>query len=108
MSKTKIVIALVALAALALVAVGLVSAQAINQTVPSTAPNTAANGGFLGWIGQCFGFRTNQQYYGSTPYIAPQVPPINSSAPAPYAPYQGNNGYGYGYGYGPCMGRFLP
>ncbi len=64
MSKTKILIALVAITALTLVAIGLASAQiAANQTYTGTTPNTAApNSGFLGWIGRCFGFRGNQPY----------------------------------------------
>lgn len=102
MSKTKIAIALVAIAALTLVVVGLASAQmAANQPYNTTNSNTAApNGGFFGWIGRCFGIRS-QPYTGS-PYLAPQVP-TNSSVPAPYQPNQGS--YGYGYGYGPCWAR---
>jgi hypothetical protein len=101
MSKIKIAVALIAIAALALVVVGLVSAQiAPAPTSQSANPNTAAtNGGFFGWIGRCFGYGTNQPYYGSNPYQAPQTP-TNPSVPAPN---QGN--YGYGYGYGPCWAR---
>ena len=105
MNTTKIVIALVAVAAITLVAVGLASAQiAANQTYTGTTPNTPApnNGGFFGWIGQCFGYAANQPYLSSSPYTAPQAPQTDNSTPAPNAPYQGN--YGYGYGYGPCMG----
>ncbi|MCL4429490.1 MAG: hypothetical protein M1167_01940, partial [Chloroflexi bacterium] len=62
--KTKIIIAIVALAAIALTIVGLASAQILaNQTYtnPGTTPNPAApNNGFWGWIGSCFGFRSNQ------------------------------------------------
>jgi len=103
MSKIKIVIALVAIATLTLVVVGLVSAQvAASQTIPGATPNTAApNGGFFGWIGRCFGFRTAQPYYSANPNIAPQLP-TNTSIPAPYTPYQGSNGYGYG----PCWARW--
>jgi len=112
MNTTKTVIALVAVAALTLVAVGLASAQiAANQTYTgtSTDPSTGVpNPGFWGWIGSCFGLRTAQPYYGS-PYVAPPAV-ANSSvlAPAPYQsyePYQGGYyGNGYGYGYGSCMG----
>ncbi len=101
MSKTKIVIGLVAVVALTLVIVGLASAQiAASQTPVGGTPNTAApnNGGFFGWIGRCFGYGTNQGYVNQ--YVAPQAP-LDGSTPAP-TPYQG--GYGYGYGYGPCMG----
>jgi hypothetical protein len=98
MQKTKIVIALVAVAALTLVAVGLASAQiAANQTYTGTNPNN----GLLGWIGNCFGYGTNQAY--GSQYVAPQ-PPTDSSVPAPYQGGYGN-GYGYGYGYGPCWAR---
>ena len=101
MNRTKIIVALVAVAALTLVVVGLASAQiGVNQTYTGATPSTAApNGGFFGWIGSCFGLRSSQPYYGS-PYVAPQTP-TNSSVPAPYQPYQG----GYGYGYGPCWAR---
>jgi hypothetical protein len=105
MHKIKIVISLVAVAALTLVAVGLASAQiAANQTYTGTNPNTAAPfNGFFNWIGNCFGYRTNQAYSGQ--HVEPQAP-TDGSVPAP-APYQGsyNYGYGYGYGYGPCWAR---
>ncbi len=114
MQKTKIIIALVAIAALTLVAVGLASAQiAANQTYTSTNPdqNTgASNGGFFGWIGSCFGIRTNQPY--NYQYTAPPAATDNSTpapsdtstqTPAPYEPYQPYQPY-QGYGYGPCMG----
>jgi len=91
MQRIKIVIALVAVAALTLVCVGLASAQ--------IAPTQSPNNGFLGWIGSCFGYGQNQAY--SNGYVAPQAP-TDGSVPAP-APYQG--GYGYGYGYGPCWAR---
>ena len=107
LNTAKIVLALVAVAALTLVAVGLASAQiAANQTYTGTAPNTAApnNGGFFGWIGNCFGYAPAQSYYGSQ-NVTPQAP-TNSSAPEPYQPYQPNQGnYDYGYGYGPCWAR---
>ena len=102
MQKTKIAIALVAVVALTLVVVGLASAQiSVNQTYPSTSPNQVPSEWFLGWIGNCFGYRANQGYGGQ--YVAPQ-PPTDGSSPAPY---QGgyNYGYGYGYGYGPCWKR---
>ena len=106
MQKTKIAIALVAVAALTLVAVGLASAQLqANQPYNgTTSPNQAApNNGFWGWLGNCFGYATNQAYAGQ--YVAPPAP-TDGSAPAP-APYQGgyNYGYSYGYGYGPCWAR---
>ncbi len=104
MNTKKIVIALVAVAALTLVVVGLASAQiAADQTPVGATPNTASpNGGFFGWIGRCFGYGVNQPYYSSSPNTAQQAPQSDISTPSPYAPYQGN--YGYGYGYGPCMG----
>jgi hypothetical protein len=101
MNTTKIVIALVAVAALTLVAVGVASAQiAANQAYTGTTLNIAAqNGGFFGWIGNCFGYGTNQGY--GSQYAAPQAP-TDGTNPTP-APYQ--DGYGYGYDYGPCWGR---
>lgn len=92
MQKTKIMIALVAVVALTLVAIGLASAQiAANQTYTGTTPNNR----FLGWIGNCFGYGTNQAY--GNQYIASQAP-TDGSVPVPY---QG----GYGNGYGPCWAR---
>jgi hypothetical protein len=100
MSKTKIVIALVAITALTLVIVGLASAQiAPNPTYAGANPSTAVpNDGFLGWMENCFGLRNSQPYANQN--IAPQVPPITGSVPAP-----NQNGYGYGCGYGPCWAR---
>jgi hypothetical protein len=107
MQKTKISIALIAVAALTLVAVGLASAQLqANQPYNgTTSPNQAApNNGFWGWLGNCFGYGTNQAY--ASQYAAPPAP-TDGSVPTPepyrpYQPYQGSYGYGYGYGYGPC------
>ncbi len=112
MSKTKIAIALVALGAIAIVAVGLASAQlSANQTYtdPATGTTVPYNGGFFGWLGRCFGYGPAQQYYAANPYLAPQAPTANGTVPTPapytpYAPYQ--SGYGYGYGYGPCWARW--
>jgi hypothetical protein len=105
MQKTKIAIALIAVAALTLVAVGLASAQiGANQTYTGTTPNQATNNGFWGWLGNCFGYRTNQAYTGQ--YAAPPAPTDGSvPTPEPYQPYQDNYGYDYGYGYGPCWAR---
>jgi len=86
---------LVAVAALTLALIGLAAAQiSTNQTNPNTAPKD----GVWGWIGNSFGYRTNQAY--TDQYIAPQAPTDGS---IPQAPYQ--NGYSYGYGYGPCWAR---
>jgi hypothetical protein len=103
MQKTKIVIALVAVSAIALVIVGLASAQITEYqnttTNPTAAPNEVPNPGFWGWVGRCFGFGASQIY--ANPYLAPVQPaPTNTSIPEPAVPYQG--GYGNGYGYGPC------
>ncbi len=100
--NTKVIIALVAVTALALAAVGLAAAQiAQNQTqiVPGANPNTVPAEGFWGWIGNCFGYGTNQAYTGQYGAFQAQT---DGSVPAP-APIQG--GYGYGYGYGPCWAR---
>ncbi len=107
MSNTKIIIALVAIAALALIVVGLVSAQvAAIQNVPGATPSTAVpnNGGFFGWIGRCFGYGA-APYYGTQSPIVPNLP-ANTTAPNPYVNAPPTQGY-YGYGRG-CWGRFLP
>src|SRR5665647_3769055 len=95
MTKTKIAIALAAIAALTLVIVGLASAQiAASQTYAGTTPSTTApNGGFMGWIENCFGIRNSQP--NGNQNIAPQVPPASSLVPTPN---QGINTYGNGYG----------
>jgi len=100
MSKTKIVITLAAIAALTLVIVGLASAQIVaSQIYAGAKPSTAApNGGFMGWIGNCFGLRNSQP--NGNQYILPQVPPTADSVPAP-----NQGGYGSGYSYGPCRAR---
>ena len=107
MQKTKIVISLAAVAVIALVIVGLASAQIATYqnttTNLTTAPDGVANPGFWGWIGRCFRFGTSQSY--ANPYLAPVQPaPANASIPVPGIPYQG--GYGYGYGYGSCWARW--
>ena len=106
MQKTKIVFALVTVAALTLLLVGLASAQiATNQTYTDTALNTANPfNGLLGWIRNCFSYGNSQPYHGNQ-YVAVQAP-TDGSGPAP-APYQGdyNYGYNYAYGYGPCWAR---
>ena len=95
MQRTKIAIALVAVAALTLVAVGLASAQMIaDQPYTTTNPNQAApNNGFWGWLGNCFGYGTNQAYAGQ--YAVPQAP-TDGTAPTPYQLYRGSYGYSYG------------
>lgn len=100
MQKTKIVIALVAVAVLGLVLVGLASAQIGVNQYSATNPTAAPNSGFWGWMGNCFGYSNNQQYANQYPT---QQAPTDQTAPAPNQPYQ--NGYGYGYGYGPCWAR---
>ena len=98
--NTKIIIALVAVTALALAAVGLATAQiAQNQTVPGADSNVVPAEGFWGWIGNCFGYRAAEPYQGQ--YVAP---PVADNVPVP-APYQNGYGYAYGYGYGPCWAR---
>ena len=102
MQKTKIIIALAAIAALTLAAVGLAAAQvAQNQNFAATeAPQNGAvpNPGFWGWIGNCFGYKAAEPYQDQ--YVAPPAG-VNPTGPEPY---QGGYGYsnGYGYGYGPC------
>jgi len=78
LQKNKIVIALVAVAALTLVLVGLAAAQiSTNQTYDSSNPNDDA----WGWIGNCFGNRANQQY--NNQYLAPLSPTDGSAPQAP-------------------------
>jgi hypothetical protein len=95
MSKTKIIIALVAVAVLTLTIVGLATAQ-ITANQPYTA--TGSNNGFWGWMGRCFGFANDQP--NANPYVVP--PTANSPVPTPN---QGNGNY---YGFGPCWARFNP
>ena len=96
MQKTKIIIALVAVAILTLTIVGLASAQiASSQTNPGTSPNN----GFWGWMSNCFGLRNNQPYanqYGT--------PPASANNPDP-TPSQANGNY---YGFGLCGTLFDP
>ncbi len=101
MSTAKIAIVLAAIATITLAILGIAAASQIaqNQIYSSTqaAPNNVApNQGFWGWLGNCFGFWANQTP--NNQYIVPPVSATNTTAPAPYQPYQG----GYGYGYGPC------
>jgi hypothetical protein len=96
MQKTKLIIALVVVAALTLTIVGLASAQvAATQNNPGTTPNN----GFWGWMRSCFGLRNSQPY--ANQYDAP---PASTNVPVP-TPNQGN---GYYFGFGPCMARFNP
>jgi hypothetical protein len=101
MQKTKIVIALVALAAIALVAVGVASAQIATQT-PNPTIEKASNS-FWGYMGRCLQFWANQpvdQTTGAT-IVRQVIPPQVSSTNAPLP--TGPNGYGF---YGDCMGHF--
>ncbi len=99
MQRTKIIIALVAVAALTLAIVGLASAQIVTQPSSTTSPGVPFNNGFWGWIGNCFGIGANQAY--GSQNVVPQAS-TDGSSPAP-TPYQG--GYGYEYGFGPCWAR---
>lgn len=96
MSKTKIVITLAVIVALTFVIVGLASAQiTASQTYAGATPgSTAPNGGFLDWMGKCFGSRNNQPY--NYQNVAPEVHPTTSSVPVPNQS---------GYGYGTCWAR---
>jgi hypothetical protein len=101
MAKTKIVIALVAVAAVALVAIGVASAQIANQT-PNTTIGAAPNG-FWGYMGRCFQFLTNPPVDQTTgnPIIQQVIPTQVSSTNAPIT--AAPNGYGFR---GSCMSRF--
>jgi hypothetical protein len=107
MNNTKIILALVAVAALALVVIGLVSAQvAATQNIPGATPSTTApnNAGFFGWIGRCFGYGA-APYFGAQGQVAPIIP-TNPTTQNPYVNVPPAQGY-YGYGQG-CRGRFIP
>jgi hypothetical protein len=98
MNKTKVIIALVAVAALTLTALGLASAQiATKQPHNGVNPNGPSNNGFWGWIGNCFGFRNSQPY--ANQYVSPPAG-TNSQIPTPS---QGNGNY---YGFGSYWARF--
>ena len=100
MAKTKIVIALAALAAVALIAVGLASAQIATQT-PNPTTGTTPNS-FWGYAGRCFQFWANPPVDQTTGApIAPATPTQFNNAPVPYAATP--NGYGFR---GGCMTRF--
>ena len=95
--KTKIIVALIAVSALALSLVGLAVAQAVQYQNNATAPQdgSAPNSGFWGWIGSCFGWRDTQTNYYGEP-VGPQNPSSDQAA---------SNQGGYYYGYGPCWAR---
>jgi len=81
--NTKLIVALVIVAVLAVTVVGLVAAQIATST-PSpngTTANGAHTGGFLGWMGRCLGFRGDDNNF-------------NSPCANPTTTDQGSNGYG--------------
>jgi hypothetical protein len=94
MKKTKIIIALVAVAILTLTIVGLASAQI---SAGQTYVGTNSDKGFWGWMGNCFGLRNNQP--SDNQYVAPTA---STNSPVP-APNQGNGNY---CGFGPCWARY--
>jgi hypothetical protein len=97
MQKWKIIVALVAVAALTLTIIGLVATQTATPNPTTTNPE------FWGWVGNCFRFRTSPPTAGTqvqTPTIPSQ--PSSPSTTTPSTPYQG--GY-YANGYGPCWVR---
>lgn len=96
MQKWKIIIALVAVAALTLAIVGLAAAQ---TTTPN--PTATSNTGVWGWIGNCFRFRTAPQATGTQ--VQTPIIPAQPSTTTPSTPNQG--GY-YAGGYGPCWVRW--
>jgi hypothetical protein len=96
MQKTKMIIALVAVAVLTFTIVGLASAQiSASQTNTVTNPNN----NFWGWMGNCFGLRNNQP--SANQYVAPPTS-TNNKIPVP------NQSNGNNYGLGPCWARFNP
>ncbi len=102
MAKTKIVIALVALAAVALVAEGLASAQIATQP-PNATIGAAPNNGFWGYLGRCFQFWVNGPVDQTTgaPITGQVTPPQNYNAPTLNLSVP--NGYGFRSG---CMTRY--
>jgi len=101
MAKTKIVIALVALAAVALIAIGLSSAQIATQT-PNPTTGTTPNS-FWGYMGRCFQFWGNQPIDQTTgaPIAQQVIPPQISNTNAPIATAPNCNGFNGG-----CMARY--
>jgi hypothetical protein len=99
--NAKLIVALIIVGVLAVMVVGLVSAQTAT-TNPNGTSNGAANG-FFGWMGRCFGFRGTQNYAAGT--SAYQGQPANITVTDPNTnqttTYQGT------YGPGRCM-RFFP
>jgi hypothetical protein len=74
MRKTKIILAAVTLAAVAIVAVGYASAQIAATSNPTTGAATPYNG-FWGWMGRCFGINGAPYYGTQAPTSASQ--PLN-------------------------------
>ncbi len=101
MSKTKIVIALVAVAAIAAIVVGLASAQ-VGAVQNQTGNPNVANNGLWGWMQGCYRFFTGQT--GASPQQIPLGPgaAVNGSVPIP-VPSQGSY---VGYARGPCWARW--
>ncbi len=99
--NTKLIAALVIVGVLAVVVVGLVSAQ-IATKAPNGTANSETTNGFFGWMGRCFGFRGAQ--YDGTETLVDQGLPSNITVTNPYTNtttvYQGPSGYGR------CMGFF--
>jgi hypothetical protein len=99
--NAKLIVALVVVGVLAVMVVGLVSAQTATVN-PNGTSNGAANG-FFGRMGRCFGFRGTQNY--ATGTSAYQGQPANITIIDPNTnqttTYQGH------YGPGRCM-EFFP
>jgi hypothetical protein len=107
MKATKIFIVLAATAAIALAVMGVAYGYyASNQVDVNDSSPSAADGGFWGWLGGCFGFAHGEAYgYQHPPAGDSTVQPPAYGAPQyPYQPQNPDQDYyQYGYGHG-CWG----
>ncbi len=96
--QKKIIIALAALVVVAVVLVGVASAQIAAYQNNTTYPNGAPTNGFLGWVGRCYQYWSNwvSGNQGQIPY-SPNLPPNGTTT----IPNQGAY-----YPHPPCWARW--
>jgi hypothetical protein len=102
MKATKIFIVLAATAAIALAVMGVVYGYyASNQVDVNDSSPSAADGGFWGWLGGCFGFAHGEAYGYQHPPAGDSTvqPPVYGAPQYPYQPQNPDQDY-YQYGYG--------
>jgi hypothetical protein len=104
--NTKITVGLVAVGVLAIILVGVVSAQIATTPSPTGTPNGAQYDGFWGWMGRCLGFRGANYHGTQAPAYVGQLANITVTDPnaGQTSTYQGY----YGYGNARCMREYFP